>query len=147
MILMARPAEEPFERRRLFTYEEANALLPRLALLVPSIQKGYAVLREHLSGRGLELDSPNLYRAVQEDPAIRGAVDRLAADLSELEGLGAVFQGPELGLVDFPSLLQGEEVMLCWQYGEKRIEWFHGAQDGFKGRRRLPHLAQPTRYD
>ncbi|WP_256757739.1 DUF2203 domain-containing protein [Cohnella sp. WQ 127256] len=42
------------------------------------------------------------------------------------------------GLVDFPSLLNGEEILLCWREGEETITHFHGWNDGFMGRKLLP---------
>jgi cellulose biosynthesis protein BcsQ len=44
----------------------------------------------------------------------------------------------ERGLVDFPSLVDGQPALLCWQVGEERIEYWHGPDDGFAGRRPLP---------
>jgi hypothetical protein len=41
------------------------------------------------------------------------------------------------GLVDFPALLDGQEVLLCWRQGEERIAHYHGSEDGFAGRRKL----------
>ncbi len=140
------PSRKTAPRTR-FTWAEANALVPKLELLVPEIQKGYADLRAVLVDRPGELDAVTLSRLVAEDPSLRKLVDRLAGRILELEGLGVVFQGPDLGLVDFPSELDGEPVYLCWQYGEKRIEWYHGIQDGFAGRKRLPSLAPSPRYD
>jgi hypothetical protein len=43
----------------------------------------------------------------------------------------------DLGLVDFPSLLEGEEVCLCWKLGEERIAFWHGIEEGFAGRKPL----------
>jgi hypothetical protein len=39
------------------------------------------------------------------------------------------------GLIDFPSIRDGEVVFLCWQYGEKQIEYWHELEDGFQGRK------------
>jgi hypothetical protein len=40
--------------------------------------------------------------------------------------------------VDFPCRWQGGEIYLCWREGEKRIEHFHGVEEGFAGRKPLP---------
>jgi hypothetical protein len=42
-----------------------------------------------------------------------------------------------MGLVDFPSLLRGEEIYLCWKLGEERIAYWHGIEEGFAGRKPL----------
>jgi hypothetical protein len=44
---------------------------------------------------------------------------------------------PETGLLDFPALRGGEEVLLCWRAGEDAVEWWHGRDEGFAGRRRI----------
>ena len=41
----------------------------------------------------------------------------------------------EVGLIDFPTLFRGEEVLLCWRFGEERIEQWHGLTEGFRGKR------------
>ena len=41
------------------------------------------------------------------------------------------------GLVDFPALRDGEEILLCWRLGEDEITHWHGLEEGFAGRKRL----------
>ncbi len=41
----------------------------------------------------------------------------------------------DLGLVDFPAVINGEEVLLCWKRGEETITHYHGLHDGFAGRK------------
>ena len=41
------------------------------------------------------------------------------------------------GLVDFPALRDGEEVLLCWQVGEGEVAYWHGLEEGFAGRKPL----------
>ena len=41
------------------------------------------------------------------------------------------------GLLDFPSLREGEEVLLCWRLGEEEIAFWHGPEEGFAGRKPL----------
>ena len=66
---------------------------------------------------------------------------RLAAELEEclegLAGLGVQVKDPETGLLDFPARRGGEDVLLCWRVGEDAVEWWHGLEDGFAGRRRI----------
>ena len=44
----------------------------------------------------------------------------------------------DTGLVDFPALHEGEEVLLCWQLGEDEVAHWHGVDEGFAGRKPLP---------
>ena len=52
--------------------------------------------------------------------------------------LGGVPKDLATGLVDFPFLLEGEEVNLCWRFGEKKIRFWHGLDEGFAGRKPIP---------
>jgi hypothetical protein len=61
----------------------------------------------------------------------------MVACAGEIQALGAIVKDLELGLVDFPSLRQGEEVLLCWRVGEDEIRFWHPVDEGFSGRRPL----------
>ncbi len=61
----------------------------------------------------------------------------MVACAGEIQGLGAIVKDLELGLVDFPSLRAGEEVLLCWRVGEDEIHFWHPVGEGFSGRRPL----------
>jgi hypothetical protein len=71
------------------------------------------------------------------DAAIEAAAGELSACVQELTGLGVQVKDLDTGLVDFPSLRDGEEVLLCWQLGEDEIGWWHTLEGGFAGRRPL----------
>jgi hypothetical protein len=68
--------------------------------------------------------------------------DEFAAAAAELERclerlaeLGVQVKDPESGLLDFPAVRDGEDVLLCWRVGEDAVEWWHGLDEGFAGRR------------
>lgn len=73
--------------------------------------------------------------------AKRGRRDALASRLQEsldaIQDRGCVVKDLDTGLVDFPTLFRGEEVFLCWQLGEERIEFWHGVEEGFGGRKAI----------
>ena len=62
------------------------------------------------------------------------AVRRL---LGAVQELGIVVRDIDRGLIDFPALIDGEEVYLCWQLDEDGISWWHDLESGFGGRRPL----------
>ncbi len=64
-------------------------------------------------------------------------VTRLAAAVDEIGALGVLVKDLDSGLVDFPSLRDGEGVLLCWRLGEDEVACWHGDDDGFAGRRPL----------
>ena len=124
---------------KLFSVEEANALLPSVKLIVERIQRAHrkllpfrkaareAAARADLGGGGIE--GSERYIA---------ALMSLAERTSEMEALGVQIKDYERGLIDFPSLREGRVVLLCWQLGEpERIEWWHETEAGFAGRQPL----------
>ena len=70
-------------------------------------------------------------RMEREAQAVTAAVD-------ELSRLGVLVKDLDRGLVDFPALRRGEEVLLCWQVGEPEVAFWHGLEEGFAGRKPLP---------
>jgi hypothetical protein len=57
--------------------------------------------------------------------------------VNKIQETGCVVKDLDTGLIDFPSLLDGQEVYLCWKVGEDRIEYWHGLHEGFAGRKPL----------
>jgi hypothetical protein len=55
--------------------------------------------------------------------------------LTRLDDLGVQVKDPDAGLVDFPSVREGEDVLLCWRLGEDEIRYWHHAAGGFAGRK------------
>ena len=62
----------------------------------------------------------------------------VAKAVEELQALGVLVKDLDRGLLDFPALRGGEEVLLCWQVGEDEVGFWHGLEEGFAGRKRLP---------
>ena len=59
----------------------------------------------------------------------------LRSCMEKLEETGVVVKDLDIGLVDFPTLYRGEEVYLCWRMDEADIDFWHGTQEGFAGRK------------
>lgn len=72
---------------------------------------------------------------------MQGLIDQMAAGVARIDALGLTLRDIEHGLVDFPALVSGRQVWLCWQRGETSIGWWHGLETGFSGRRPLAELA------
>jgi hypothetical protein len=62
------------------------------------------------------------------------AVRRL---LGAVQEMGIVVRDIDRGLIDFPAIIDGEEVYLCWQFDEDGISWWHDLESGFGGRQPL----------
>jgi hypothetical protein len=72
---------------------------------------------------------------------MQGLIDQMAAGVARIDALGLTLRDIERGLVDFPALVSGRQIWLCWQLGETTIGWWHGLDTGFDGRRPLAELA------
>lgn len=59
----------------------------------------------------------------------------LKLSMERIEEMGVLVKDLAIGLVDFPTLLRGEEVYLCWRMDEDDIGYWHGVNEGFRGRR------------
>jgi len=119
-----------------YTRDEARRLLPeirqwlkRMADLHADVQKS----EERMSG----LMSPGA--------DLGGAlVNRWVGKVSELEAVFREFRQREIqlkdlqrGLIDFPAIIGGKEVFLCWEQDEEDIEFWHDLDAGYAGRERL----------
>jgi hypothetical protein len=71
---------------------------------------------------------------------MQGLIDQMAAGVARIDGLGLTLRDIEHGLVDFPALVAGRQVWLCWQRGEAAVGWWHGLDSGFSSRRPLAEL-------
>jgi len=72
---------------------------------------------------------------------MQGLIDQMAAGVARIDAMGLTLRDIEHGLVDFPALVSGRQVWLCWQRGEPVIDWWHDLETGFSGRRPLAELA------
>lgn len=148
---MAAPAYKP---ARLFTIEQANAMLP----LVRAITGDLAALatdvvdRRHrlallTSGRDLKPGDPYSDELAQMEADLERDATRLQEYVEELRHLGVEPKGAVEGLVDFPCKLDGRLVLLCWKLGEPEILFYHDLESGFSGRQPLTADAVPSDYD
>lgn len=62
---------------------------------------------------------------------------QIVETIAKIQETGCLVKDIDEGLIDFPSMMEGQEVFLCWKLGERRIEYWHGLEDGFAGRKRL----------
>src|SRR4030095_5450479 len=57
---------------------------------------------------------------------MQGLIDQMAAGVARIDALGLTLRDIEHGLVDFPALVSGRQVWLCWQRGETAVGYWHG---------------------
>jgi hypothetical protein len=123
---------------RLFTLEEANALLPEVRRIFQRIDEATVVLQKlepevkRASERAAEGGGGTIHGVQYAD-----ALTRFLMGIQEILGHGIEIKDFERGLCDFPHERDGQIVYLCWQRGEERIEWWHDVDAGFAGRQPL----------
>lgn len=124
---------------KIFSVEEANALLPAVEPIVKSIQSAHArVLSFRDSAKRAAAGAEFGGGGMLGGERYLSALFSLASSASQLESLGVQLKDYERGLIDFPSLRDGRVVLLCWQLGEgHQVEWWHDVDAGFAGRRPL----------
>jgi hypothetical protein len=127
---------------KLFTLEEALAVLPQVRRLLSDIQASKREM-ERLSAeleRLLALSSGNGHLAADVASArelLQREGARLEALIAELDSTGAELKGIDEGLIDFRSEREGRMVYLCWSQGEDTIAYWHELDTGFAGRQPL----------
>lgn len=129
---------------RYFTLEEANEALgelrPVVELMVAHRRRYLAArerrgaLTEQAGSNGGDL-TPSDFGEVEEE--LEREAGALARAVERIQSAGAQVKDLDRGLIDFPSLRDGEEILLCWHLGEDEIEYWHGPEDGFSGRKPL----------
>jgi hypothetical protein len=130
---------------RTFSLDEAQSLLPVLEALLARAMEAkeeaeqldgeVQLLRQRifLSG-GILVD----VAAVQRNrKSLEAAVQRAKDSIEEIDAIGVQVKDLDTGLLDFPTEIDGEIVLLCWQKGEEKIEYWHTIDAGFKGRQPL----------
>ena len=124
---------------KIFSVEEANALLPTVRRLAGRIQHTYKALSSY---QGVAKQAAEAAErgggGIAEGVRYASILTELTRLLNELESLGVQIKDFGRGLVDFPSLRDGRVVLLCWQLGEgDTLEWWHDVDAGFAGRNPL----------
>jgi hypothetical protein len=127
---------------RFFTPAEANSALSdvrpaaeRLVALrvrMRELEGEQALLVNAIGGNGGGYAASDLNIAQTE---LHSLADAVGACLQRLEELGVIVKDLDRGLLDFPALRDGEQVELCWQVGELRVEYWHRIGEGFAGRK------------
>ena len=130
-------------KMKTFTLEEAQTLLPVLRSLLKRSMDGKQTIEliekelQDLSHRillsgGLFVDVPRVARRrAERDKALQDTKDAMG----EIEAIGVQIKDLDIGLLDFPCVVDDQIVLLCWKLGEEKIEYWHGLEEGFKGRK------------
>jgi hypothetical protein len=142
-----------------YSIDDANA---RLVELRPLLERLRAQRADLVGLRDLAVDRISAVEARGEPSAARGRsgggseadeelrrirmrmqgiVDQMQAAVGQIDAWGITLRDIESGLVDFPALVTGRQIWLCWRLGEGDVDWWHELSTGFGSRRPLAELA------
>jgi len=129
--------EEGQNLDRLFTLTEANQLLPELEDHLTTVRRGKALL----------IKTKDEVRKASANAAFGGgsvagphyiqALEQINEHLQAVQEMGVIIKELDSGLCDFPCMLDGRVVYLCWKLGEPQIQWWHEIHSGYDGRQRI----------
>jgi hypothetical protein len=120
-----------------FTPEEARRTLPLVNKIVKDILS---------TTREMRLLAEEIGPHAEENEDIKKMAADVEGFMTELEEIGCFFKDWNftIGLVDFPAMIDGTEVYLCWKSDEEDIEYYHGMDEGFAGRKPIPDVEDIT---
>jgi hypothetical protein len=125
-----------YQFRKHYSREEARALLPRVRQWLESLAQLRQELHKHeqritaLLEQGHDAGGPVVNRWIRTMADTREL-------LTEFESRQILIKDIERGLIDFPAIVGGKEVFLCWEKDEDDIEFWHDLDTGYAGRERL----------
>jgi hypothetical protein len=139
------PQDEPEQPQRLFTLTEAERARREVEpFLVEAMEcrKKLSGLDNDLSAvaarimmmGGVVVPYEKLARLRHEHSKL---AENLKNSLDRILETGCLIKDLDIGLLDFPSIIDNEEVYLCWKLGEDRIRYYHRQDEGFAGRKPL----------
>ena len=137
-------ATSEYKPARLFTIEQANAMLPLVRAITSDLANlaRDVVERRHrlallTTGRELKKGDPYSDELAQIEKDLQLDGQRLVDYMNELKELGVEPKGAVEGLVDFPAEMDGRIVLLCWKLGEPEVLHWHDLEGGYAGRQSL----------
>ena len=123
---------------RIFTVEEANALIPSVRSKLERIQRLYSRLADFRESATAAATASEMGGGMEGGSDYVKALYEVGKLTTEIHALGVQLKDYSRGLIDFPSMRDDRVVLLCWQLGESdEIEWWHEVEAGFAGRQPL----------
>lgn len=120
--------------KKYFTLSEARQLLPTIKEELIQLQKLQTEFEEkYLELRTLESEESKF----ELECKLEFLEMEAQLHVNNIHNQGVQLKDIDHGLIDFPALIDGEEVLLCWKQGEDDIEYYHGLHDGFMGRKKI----------
>ena len=123
----------------LFTIDKANTILPKVKKKFEEIlccKNNVMDIQEEL--QNLSDSNCSFEKFIRKKQELNHIVTNLYKLIQELEDMGVMVKSVDEGLLDFPSIRYDKEIWLCWKYGESKVKFWHGKEEGFMGRKPIP---------
>jgi hypothetical protein len=121
---------------RHYTVEQANAALPWVIERIERLRTARDGFADEDAREALGEATPG-NGGGEPGRVVSEAFLELQSAANELDAVEVIVRDLERGLVDFPGLIDGREVYLCWEEGEDEVTHWHETDDGFSGRQAL----------
>lgn len=121
---------------RHFTRAEASAFLPQLTTLLSQLRNAKDELTDTETHEALSEAAPT-NGGGEQGRRVGIAFLEVRRLIDTVEQAGIVLRDIDRGLVDFPALIDGREVYLCWELGEEEVAYWHDLEGGYGGRKPL----------
>jgi hypothetical protein len=121
---------------RHFTVEQANQALETVRPLMQRLRDARDLLTDEEAHAALT-DAAPTNGGGESGTQVGEAFLEVRRLLLALQEAGLVVRDIERGLIDFPAILDGREVYLCWELGEDDVAFWHDLEGGFGGREPL----------
>jgi hypothetical protein len=121
---------------RHYSRDEAQLMLPRVKPVLQKLRDAKDLLTDEEAHEVLTEAAP-ANGGGEQGRQVGEAFLEVRRLLGALQEAGIVVRDIDRGLIDFPTIRDGEEVYLCWELGEDSIDWWHDVEDGYRGRQPL----------
>ena len=130
---------------RFFTLSQAQKALPAVEKLLRDalyFRSEHQRAQEQLQEISKQI---TLMGGIRVDPekigglrsSVESSIKGLQRTIEDIQESGCLVKDLDVGLIDFPTLYHGREVYLCWRFGESAIQFWHGIEEGFRGRKSI----------
>ena len=120
-----------------YTREEASALLPQIRTWLAELSRQRAEMQRYEKRLSGLAEAGNDIGGDTVNSWIR-ALAGMQETLAEFQRRQIFIKDLSRGLLDFPALIGGREVFLCWEQDEDTVEFWHDLETGYGGREKLP---------
>ena len=129
--------EEGQNLERIFTLSEANRLIPQLEEHLTAVKRGKTVLIRTKDEIKKASSKAQFGGGSFAGPHYITALEQTSENLQAIQEMGVLVKDLDIVLCDFPYLMNGRIVYLCWKLGEAEIQWWHEVNSGYTGRQPL----------